>query len=160
MLTIINVVSIISTGMMAGIFFTWTNAVKPGIGNLDHFSYLKAFQAMNRVILNPLFYCLFMLPLITQIMLSYIFFDLQTLYVFELLVASTLVYFIGVTLITIIGNIPLNEMLDKSDLENMNQQDLMTLRNSVEIKWNRFNLIRTISSFLSFLILIVKETIL
>ena len=44
MITIINVISIISTGMMAGIFFTWTNAVKPGIGKLDNLSYLKAFQ--------------------------------------------------------------------------------------------------------------------
>tara|TARA_Y100000385_G_C12934201_1_gene568127 strand:- start:380 stop:862 length:483 start_codon:yes stop_codon:yes gene_type:complete len=160
MITIINVISIISTGMMAGIFFTWTNAVKPGIGKLDNLSYLKAFQAMNRVILNAIFYCLFMMPLITLIILSYNSFDLQKLYVFDLLIASTVIYFIGVILTTIIGNIPLNEMLDKSDLKRLDQQHLMTLRKKIETRWNRFNYVRTVSSFLSFLILILIETIL
>jgi uncharacterized membrane protein len=160
MITIVNVISIISTGMMAGIFFTWTNAVKPGIGKLDNLSYLKAFQAMNRVILNPIFYCLFMMPLITLIILSYNSFDLHKLYVFDLLIASTVIYFIGVILTTIIGNIPLNEMLDKSDLERLDQQDSMTLRKTIETRWNRFNFVRTVSSFLSFLILIIIETIL
>ena len=44
--------AILSTGLMAGIFFTWSNAVKPGIGKLSDIEYLKALQSMNRVILN------------------------------------------------------------------------------------------------------------
>ena len=37
----------LSTGLMAGIFFTWTNAVTPGIGKLKDIEYLGALQAMN-----------------------------------------------------------------------------------------------------------------
>ena len=47
------------TGLMAGIFFTWTNAVKPGISKLRDLEYLKSFQSMNRVILNIPFKLLF-----------------------------------------------------------------------------------------------------
>lgn len=47
------------TGLMAGIFFTWSNAVKPGIGKLTDLEYLKSFQSMNRVILNIPFKVLF-----------------------------------------------------------------------------------------------------
>ena len=65
MKTILLIVAIVSTGLMAGIFFTWTNAVKPGIGTLDDINYMKAFKAMNRVILNPLFYMAFILPVLT-----------------------------------------------------------------------------------------------
>ena len=36
--------AILSTGLMAGIFFTWSNAVKPGIGKLSDLEYLKALQ--------------------------------------------------------------------------------------------------------------------
>ena len=49
---IILAFAILSTGLMAGIFFTWSNAVKPGIGKLSDKEYLKALQSMNRVILN------------------------------------------------------------------------------------------------------------
>jgi uncharacterized membrane protein len=32
------------TGLLAGVFFTWTNAVTTGIGRLNDVSYLKAFS--------------------------------------------------------------------------------------------------------------------
>jgi len=54
-----------STGLMAGIFFTWTNAVTPGIGKLKDIEYLSALQSMNRVILNPAFYLVFICPILT-----------------------------------------------------------------------------------------------
>ena len=34
--TIILTLAILFTGLMAGIFFTWSNAVKPGIGKLSN----------------------------------------------------------------------------------------------------------------------------
>ncbi|WP_103867387.1 hypothetical protein [Aquimarina sp. I32.4] len=57
--TIILMIAIVSTGGMAGIFFTWSNAVKPGIGKLTDLEYLKALQSMNRVILNTTFRIIF-----------------------------------------------------------------------------------------------------
>jgi uncharacterized membrane protein len=45
--TIILVLAIFSTGLMAGIFFTWSNAVAPGIGKLSDMGYLSALQSMN-----------------------------------------------------------------------------------------------------------------
>ena len=57
--TIILASAILFTGLMAGIFFTWSNAVKPGIGKLSDLEYLKAFQSMNRVILNNAFRLVF-----------------------------------------------------------------------------------------------------
>ena len=135
MKTLIIIVAILSTGLMAGIFFTWTNAVKPGIGTLDDMTYMKAFQAMNRLILNPLFYIVFILPVLTISISTYMSFGSTKLYVFELFLLSTLLYVLCVFLITILGNIPLNELLEN--------------------KWNNFNLIRTVSSFISFLLLVI-----
>ena len=39
--TIILALAILLTGLMAGIFFTWSNAVKPGIGKLSDIEYRK-----------------------------------------------------------------------------------------------------------------------
>ena len=140
---------------MAGIFFTWTNAVKPGIGTLDDMTYMKAFQAMNRLILNPLFYIVFILPVLTISISTYMSFGSTKLYVFELFLLSTLLYVLGVFLITILGNIPLNELLENTDLEKISLTEISDLRGKIENKWNNFNLIRTVSSFISFLLLVI-----
>jgi uncharacterized membrane protein len=155
MKTLIIIVAILSTGLMAGIFFTWTNAVKPGIGTLDDMTYMKAFQAMNRLILNRLFYIVFILPVLTISISTYMSFGSTKLYVFELFLLSTLLYMLGVFLITILGNIPLNELLENTDLEKISLTELSDLRGKIENKWNNFNLIRTVSSFISFLLLVI-----
>ncbi|MAD50615.1 MAG: hypothetical protein CMC95_04890 [Flavobacteriales bacterium] len=155
MKTLIIIVAILSTGLMAGIFFTWTNAVKPGIGTLDDMTYMKAFQAMNRLILNPLFYIVFILPVLTISISTYMSFGSTKLYVFELFLLSTLLYVLGVFLITILGNIPLNDLLENTDLEKISLTELSDLRGKIENKWNNFNLIRTVSSFISFLLLVI-----
>ena len=58
--TIILALAILLTGLMAGIFFTWSNAVKPGIGKLSDIEYIVALQSMNRVILNNAFKIIFL----------------------------------------------------------------------------------------------------
>ena len=65
-------------------------------------------------------------------------------------------YFFGVLLVTIFGNVPLNEILDKTDLSKASLEDLKLLRNRFETKWNRLHLVRTVSSITSFLILIIS----
>ena len=156
MKTLTLVVAIVSTGLMAGIFFTWSNAVKPGIGTLDDMTYMKAFQAMNRLILNPLFYIVFILPVLSIAISTYMSFGSTKEYVFELLLTATLIYCLGVFLVTIAGNIPLNELLEHTDLEKISQIELSDLRGKIETKWNSFNLVRTISSFIAFVLLVIS----
>ena len=137
---------------MSGIFFTWTNAVKPGIGKLDNITYLNAFKSMNKVILNPLFFIVFILPILTIPISTYLSFDSTKNYVFELLLISSIIYFTGVFLVTVLGNIPLNELLDRTDLNKLSQKELDIFRKKIENKWNKFNLVRTLTSFISFLL--------
>ena len=41
---VVVAVAILLTGVMAGIFFTWSNAVMPGIGKLGDLEFLHAFD--------------------------------------------------------------------------------------------------------------------
>ena len=61
----------ILTGLSAGLCFTWGNAVTPGIGKLDDLGFLMAFQQMNRVILNPIFFIVFIGPFFLGIINSF-----------------------------------------------------------------------------------------
>ncbi len=143
-----------STGLMAGIFFTWTNAVTPGIGKLKDIEYLSALQSMNRVILNPVFYLIFICPILTLPLTTILNYNSQSSLVFILLLVATTLYLTGAFVITIIGNIPLNNLLHKNDLVDFSLKNALNLRNRIEEKWNNYNLVRTISSFISFILLI------
>lgn len=144
------------TGLMAGIFFTWTNAVTPGIGKLSDLEYLSALQSMNRVILNPAFYIAFFGPVILLPLATMLNYYSNPGIIFKLLILAAIFYLLGVFLVTVIGNIPLNNLLDKSKLESISLGDAKILRAAIEKKWNNFNLIRSITSAISFLLLTVS----
>ena len=147
------ILSILLTGLTAGLCFTWSNAVTPGIGRLDNLSFLKAFQAMNRAIINGQFMIVFMGPTILLFVNAILFRTNNT--TFWLFLIAAIIFFIGIGLLTVFGNVPLNEMLDNSNLESLSKLELQTLRNNFEKPWNRWHTLRTASSIVSFLLLIV-----
>lgn len=159
-LTLDNIVFsilILLTGLSAGLCFTWSNSITPGIGKLNDLGYLMSFQQMNRAILNPFFFIVFFAPFILGMYNLYVFINAPKTIIW-LLIAALAIYFFGVLLVTIFGNVPLNEILDKTELTSANSIELKNLRSVFETKWNRLHLVRTISSIISFIILIVSIT--
>jgi len=154
MQTVILLFATLLTGLLAGIFFTWNNAITPGIGRLNDVSYLQAFQHMNRTILNPLFLIVFMGPVLLSTAATYVY-RANPVYILWMLIVASVIYFLGVFIVTVLGNIPLNEMLDKANLADISLEDAKSLRDKFETKWNNLHLIRTISSTTSFLLLIL-----
>ena len=149
---IVLVLGILFTGLTAGLCFTWSNAVTPGIGRLDNLTFLKSFQSMNRAIINWKFMIVFFGPVILLFLNTYLFKGNNTS--FWLFLIAALLFFAGIGLVTILGNVPLNEVLDKSHLEELSKIELQELRNKFEQPWNRWHTIRTISSFSAFVLLI------
>ncbi|MDQ0965636.1 putative membrane protein [Flavobacterium sp. W4I14] len=74
--------------------------------------------------------------------------------VFYLLLAATLLYFGGVFLVTVIGNVPLNNLLDGADLGKLGATELTALREKFESSWNLFHRIRTIASFICIVLVV------
>ena len=90
--TIILAAAILFTGLMAGIFFTWSNAVKPGLGKLSDIEYLKAFQSMNRVILNNAFRIVFAGAIIAVAFVPVFYFNWYPKNIFWLFVFTFIIY--------------------------------------------------------------------
>jgi uncharacterized membrane protein len=152
---ILLIIATLLTGLSAGLCFTWTNNVTTGIGRLDNLGYLQAFQEMNRVIINPSFMVVFFGSFILQIATVFMFKSTPSSFLIHIITASIL-YFLGVVLVTIFGNVPLNELLDKTNLAQASLEDLQHLRNHFEANWNRLHLIRTITSIGAFLLLLTS----
>lgn len=150
---IVLLFGILCTGLTAGLCFTWSNAVTPGIGRLDDFSFLKSFQAMNRAIINGKFLIVFFTPALLLFLNAYLF--KNTGLAFWFFLTAALLFFFGIGLVTIFGNVPLNEILDKADLESLSNIELKALRQKFEQPWNQWHTVRTISSLLSFALLLM-----
>jgi uncharacterized membrane protein len=150
---IIFLLTALLLALIAGLFYSYSCSVNPGLGKLTDMEYLRGMQSINRAILNPLFFASFMgtvimMPLSTWLLYRYEGAGSS----FYFILAATIVYIAGVFGVTVAGNVPLNNMLDKADLVSANVADI---RRNFEIPWNRLNTIRTGSNILSLILLLV-----
>ena len=104
--TVLLGTTLLLTGLTAGLCFTWTNAVTPGIGKMDDFGFLYAFQQMNRVIVNPTFILVFFGPFVLNIVLIYLKYQNPDRS-FWVLVLATMLFILGVAFVTVFKNVPL-----------------------------------------------------
>jgi len=151
---IILILGILFTGLTAGLCFTWSNAITPGIGRLDDLGFLQSFQAMNRAIINRSFLITFFGPVILLFINAYLHRNAHPTTFWSFMLAAIL-FLIGIGLITVFKNVPLNELLDKTVLENLSAIELKELRTKFEQPWNRWHIQRTIASFTSFSLLLI-----
>ena len=121
--TIVLILATLLTGLIAGLCFTWNNAVTPGIGQLADMGYLRSFQEMNRAIINPIFLIVFFGPFFLHIANIFLF-KTSSGTILWLVMVSAAMYIIGLVAVTIFGNVPLNELLDKTDLMQASAEEL------------------------------------
>jgi uncharacterized membrane protein len=146
--------AIILTGLSAGLFYSWSVSVIPGTRKIIDITYLESMQSINRAILNPAFYLIFMGSPLVLALSTFQHFKSGT--IFWILLAATLLYVIGTFGVTIFGNVPLNDALDALDLASLSDIQRSEFRNSYETKWNRLHWIRTVFSVLAFIISLIS----
>ena len=142
--------AVILTGLSAGFFYAWQVSVIPGTKKVIDMTFLESMQSINRAILNPAFFLVFFGCLILLAISTVQQFNTGT--TFWLMLGATLTYLIGTFGVTVLGNVPLNDALDAMDLTKLTEQKAIDFRQFYEQKWNRFHLIRTVFSVLSFLL--------
>ena len=130
----------------------------PGIKSLNDREFIRTFQVTDRVIQNnqPIFIFVWVGSAIALIVCA--FFGIGRLQGvdFFLLAFATLTYLFGVQISTIVIHLPLNNKLQKLDIDTMNEIELKAAREGFEPRWNTSNRIRTvISGFVSILLIIL-----
>jgi uncharacterized membrane protein len=151
-----QIVAILLTGLVAGLFYSFDCSVIKGLGNLSDQEYLSAFKSINKAILNPYFFISFMGSLLVLPVAAWLSYNGAGTTSCYLLVAATIVYVAGVFGVTIWGNVPLNNLVERFDISTASQADIQALRQKFEGSWNRLNHIRTYAAILSFLLAIVS----
>ena len=143
---ILHILVILQVGLTAGLLFIFSIAVNPGLARLNEEEYYRAMKFINLVILNPIFLFIFIGPLITMPLLTYIGRNDSKFFILTLF--STILYFLGVLLITSLKNVPLNNKLEK-----LNSDEFKDIFLWYKKPWNFWHNIRTFFGIASFVIL-------
>jgi len=152
---ILLIMTATTTALMAGLFYAFSCSVNLGLARLSNAEYISAMQSINRAIQNPIFFAAFfgapiLLPL--SVFLHYG----QPLSVrFWFLLAATIIYLLGTFCVTIFGNVPLNNTLDRFNLQSASEEEIAVQRADFEEQWNNLNTVRTISSTLAIMLIII-----
>jgi uncharacterized membrane protein len=138
--TISLVLSLLTTGLAAGVFYTFSMSVMPGLARVGDRPFVEAMSSVNRAILNGWFAIAFGgAPLFTAVALL-LHLGAGHRAPLPWLVAA-LVLYLAQLVITFAVNVPLNNALDAVD---PGTDDLAAARGRFEAPWVRWNLVRTL----------------
>ena len=140
----------LTTGLMAGLFYTFSVAVMPGIAQNDDRTFVGGMQGMNRAIQNGWFFLSFMGALLLGA--GALIFHLRggaTKAVPWIIVGLAL--YVVVLVITFALNIPLNNELEAAGNGHPDGiADLAAVRKHFEATWVAWNHVRTLVNIAAF----------
>ena len=148
-MTFENIVLVIGgtlTGLMAGVMYTFNVAIVPALRAATGKQHIAVMQQINTKIQNPVFFLSFFGPTILLPLAAYLHRGTTQ---FPFLVAAAALHIIGSNGVTIGGNIPLNDKLDKVDANSISEEDADRIRQEFQgagSPWMNFHLIRTLTT--------------
>lgn len=137
------VAATVTSGLLAGVYLLYAHTVMPGLRAADDRTFVAAFQALDRAIVNPWFMGLGFLgaPVLTAVSLARTWGDVAAGWV-----ATALVLHVVAMVVTARVHLPRNDAL-KAAGDPDSIADLAAVRRDFdEARWWRWNLVRVVAS--------------
>ena len=139
---VVLVIAMVSVGLMAGVFFAFAVAVMPGLARTDDKTFVGAFQAMDRAIINPLFLSVFVGALAITVLAGAAHLGEEDRSALPWILAAAVLYIVTIV-ITARVNVPLNDAIKAAG--DPDQIDVSATRKRFnEATWVRWNVVRAI----------------
>ncbi|WP_191600852.1 DUF1772 domain-containing protein [Marinomonas algicola] len=149
------VLLMVITGIMAGIYFAFSVFIMKSLSQLPNIEGARAMNRINDVIIKTVFLPLFLGSTFWYAgLIIWSFVNWQSGQS-TLIISASLVYIVGMFLITVIGNVPLNKKLKVSEND---EKELSKTWPYYLQKWTQFNHLRTLSAMISLALLILSQT--
>ena len=143
--------SALSAGIMAGVYFTFSVFAMRSFAQLGDEAGARAMQEINRVIVQSAFLPLFFLSTLTCAALVVLGFLGMAGARPELAIAGGAVYVLGMFVVTVVGNVPLNNKLDAVDAASEEGKAVWA---EYLTRWTRLNHVRTLACIVAMGLLI------
>lgn len=158
------IVALFASGLAAGVFFTFTALVIPGLRDANARESLKGFQTIDRRLQpnspsrdwQPLFGVVIFGSVLLDIAALALGFSHFSTTVRVLMIAAALVANLSFWIPTFTVILPFNNRVRDCELDEMDEAGLRQVGAEFEIAWGRWNLIRTLGSAAAFALLIAS----
>ena len=141
----------LSVGIMAGVYFTFSMFVMQSLDALEWPAGMVAMQSINRIIVKSLFLPLFFASSLACLLLAVIgVMQWGGAGAWQMVIGGTL-YLVGMLVVTMIGNVPLNNALEATDAAGPEAEAMW--RRYMQ-RWLPWNHVRTVSCTVSLALLI------
>ncbi|MFI7455276.1 DUF1772 domain-containing protein [Nonomuraea sp. NPDC049714] len=140
---IVAALALLMNGLMAGIFFAFSNSITPGLDAIDPAPAASAMRSINRKILNPGFLTLFVLSPFASAGAGVLLLLLGETEAAIWLIAAGVVYALGSFLPTAVLNVPMNNALDAGELD----------WQGYGARWTRWNTVRAVANVVALLLI-------
>ncbi len=135
-----------TTGLVAGVFGIYANAFMPGLAKTDDKTFVGAFQAVDRAIINPIFLGIgFLGALVFTLIAGLLHLKEKALP----WIAVAFVLYLITVIITVAVNVPMNDAIKAAG--DPNTIDVAAVRAAFdESRWRAFNLVRVVLNTAAF----------
>lgn len=148
LILVLAVVAALGSGLIAGLFFVFSNTVMRAFGQLPATEGISAMNAINAVILNPVFLGVFMGTGVTSAILVVSSLLRWTQPGMGYMIAGAVIYIVGSILVTVVFNVPMNNALAASPTDTELWAKYLS-------DWTFWNHVRAAASFFSMALLIL-----
>lgn len=151
---ILVVVAALGAGLMGGVFFAFSAFVMPALRRIPDLTGARAMQEINRTAVKPplmiALFGTFAVCVVVAVAALRSVHDRPSPW----LLAAGITYFVGAVMVTAVGNVPLNDRLDKVDL-GADRSKALSVWHSVEQSWTSWNHVRTIGCLVASALFVV-----
>ena len=143
LITALVIAALIGSGVIGGVFFAFSSFIMKSLARLPSSEGIAAMQSINVVVLNRSFLGTFMGTAAISLLLIVLLVVQQGAEASPFLLSGAILYLGGTFLLTIAGNVPLNNRLAAASAPDENAAPLW--EHYLE-RWTRFNTFRTIAA--------------
>ncbi len=111
MITVMTMVAVVGSGMVAGVFFAFSSFIMAALGRLPPSAGIAAMQNFNVTVINPLFMTVLFGTALLCLILDFAIWRNGTIQQSSLLYLASALYIGGAIVITVGFNVPLNDAL-------------------------------------------------
>ena len=142
---IVLALATVTVGITAGVMFCYQIAIMPGLHQLPDREFISAFQHIDRKIVNPLFVVVSFLGGGAFLVAGTALQGPSSLR-FWLLATASVVYAVGVVIVTLAWHVPRNRALDRFPVTTATADETARARARFEAPWNRLHVVRTLAA--------------
>jgi len=152
LLPILTFLAALGSGLMAGFFFAFSATVMWALGRIPPASGIAAMQAINVVVLNPLFLGTFFGTALLSLVLDIVALMDWSAPWSGYLVAGSLLCFVGTFLVTLLFNVPLNNTLAAMKPDSTEGKAVWTHYLRVWTAWNHVRTVAPLAAMAAFIL--------